>query len=549
MLKNQKTYTKIWLKYQKCKDYMDKKGLVSKTNECWNFYIGKQWEGCETGGERLPVMNFIKPVIKYKTAIVSQNSMVANYSDIENRVENQAIYEALNQNFSKHWEKGKMDSIAWEIINAAAIQGDAYAYWSTEDTLQPPDIIPNTSILFGDENTTRIQEQPFIIIRERLDVKAVREVAKQNKIPKSEQEMIVSDNDTQNTIVNRDEVEDKVTSLLYMEKKDGVVHIARSTAQCIYEPLHPLSGTLTSLRSYPIASMIWEPVPFSARGTSEVAQLIPNQLEVNKTLARRSMTVKLCAYPRLAYDANAINNPEDLDKVGAPIAVNGGNAQSISQMISYLNATNISSDAASLLSDLIKTTRELAGAGDYATGNVNPEQASGTAIIAVRDTAQTPLNEQVARYKQFVEDIALLWFDMWVAYNPMGMTIDVTNEAGEVVPVTLSQEELSSLKPTVRIDVSQDNQWTKLAEQQWLDNMFERQQLTLEEYVELAPDNGTVPKGKARAMLARRQQLQEQQQQAMIQEATQELMARGVPEQDAIAMAQNMSNSGQQAAF
>lgn len=529
---------------------MDKKGLVSKTNECWNFYIGKQWEGCETGGERLPVMNFIKPVVKYKTAIVSQNSMVANYSDIENRVENQEIYEALNQNFSKHWEKGKMATVAWEIINAAAIQGDSYAYWSTDDTMQPPDIIPNTSILFADENITKLQEQPFIIIRERLDVKAVREIAKKNNIPKAEQELIVPDNDTQNTIVNRDEVEDKVTSLLYMEKKDGVVHIARSTAQCIYEPLKPVSGDLTSLRSYPIASMIWEPVPFSARGTSEVSQLIPNQLEVNKTLARRSMTVKLCAFPRLAYDANAINNPEDLDKVGAPIAVNGGNAQSINQMISYLNATNISSDAATLLSDLIQTTRELAGAGDYATGNVNPEQASGSAIIAVRDTAQIPLNEQVARYKQFVEDVALLWFDMWVAYHPEGMSIEATDESGQTMPVTLTQEQLASLKPTVRIDVSQDNQWTKLAEQQWLDNMFERKQFTLEEYVDLAPDNGTVPKGKAKAVLAKRQQSVEQQQQAVLNETVQQLIARGVPEQDAIAIAQqNMLNSGQSAAF
>jgi hypothetical protein len=163
-------------------------------------------------------------------------------------------------------------------------------------------------------------------------------------------------------------------------------------------------------------------------------------------------------------------------------------------------------------------TKDLAGASDYATGNVNPEQASGQAIIAVRDSAQASLNENVARFKQFVEDTALLWFDMWVAYNPEGVAIDTVDETGTRITQVISQEELQQLKPTVRVDVSQDNQWTKLSEQQWLDNMFDRQQITLEEYAELAPDNGTVPKGKLRAILAKRAQQQAEQQQMLQQQ-------------------------------
>ena len=38
-------------------------------------------------------------------------------------------------------------------------------------------------------------------------------------------------------------------------------------------------------------------------------------------------------------------------------------------------------------------------------GQIDPTQASGTAIIATRDQAALPLNEQVARYRQFVEDV------------------------------------------------------------------------------------------------------------------------------------------------
>lgn len=74
--------TAVWNKFQKCKSYIEKKQLVSKTKENWNFYLGDQWEGIDADGERLPVLNFIEAVIKYKVAVVSQNVMTATFSDI-----------------------------------------------------------------------------------------------------------------------------------------------------------------------------------------------------------------------------------------------------------------------------------------------------------------------------------------------------------------------------------------------------------------------------------------------------------------------------------
>ena len=185
-------------------------------------------------------------------------------------------------------------------------------------------------------------------------------------------------------------------------------------------------------------------------------------------------------------------------------------------------------------------------------GNVNAEQASGQAIIAVRDSAQIPLNENVARFKQFVEDVALLWFDMWVAYHPEGINVTSINDMGEEVQTLIDQQQLQELKPTVRIDVSQDNQWTKLSEQQWLDNMFDRQQLSLEEYAELAPDNGSVPKGKLRAILSKREAMMKKQQEdsgeAFARQVL-DLVSQGIPQEEAIALVQqNISQETAQAA-
>ena len=542
--------TDIWQKYEKCKNYMDGKSIVSKTERNWNFYIGDQWNGIKTGSQELPMLNFIKPIVQYKVSSVAQNAMTAVYSDMDANPSLQPVYEKLNKYWQQCWEKSKMNQAAWKALKAAAIQGDSYVYWEDADILSPPTVIPNTCIFLSNENIDNIQEQEYIIVQERWSYDACVAHARKNKISEKEIKLITTDNDTQSQIFNKKEVDDKVTVLFYMEKKDGVVRVGRATKTAIIEPVEPIQSMkdgkpLKSLSVYPIIPYVWEQVPNSARGVGEVEQLIPNQLELNKTLARRSMAVSIGAYPRLAYDANAIENPEDLNKVGVAIAVNGGGAQSINQMISYLNATNISSDADKLSNDLLQITKDLAGATDYALGNVNPEQASGTAIIAVRDSAQVPLSEQVARYRQWAEDVSLLWLDLWIAYNPDGISFMADTEEGQV-KVDISQEELNALKPTVRIDVSPDNQWTKLAEQQSLDNLFMNNQLTLEEYVEATPDNSSIPKAKLKAIIDKRKQEQQMQQ---IQQPTQDidpqivlqqLISKGVPEEEAIAMVQSL---------
>ena len=554
---DQKLQTDIWQKFELSKDYEDKKRLLQRTERNWNFFVGNQWKGLNSFGEELPVLNFIKTIVQYKISSVAQNAMTAYYSDMENRPELAQVYKALNLYWRQCWEKSKMNEMCWRMLKSAAIQGDSYFYWHDGNTLDPPQIIPNTSIHFADENIDDIQDQPYIIIEERWDLEAVKKYAKENGVSEEDIKLISADDKTERQLYNKEEVRDKVTVLLYMTRNDnGVVETGRSTEAVIIEPLEAkvnqngvgeIKGNLTV---YPVINYVWEALPNTARGVGEVEMLIPNQLELNKTLARRSMAVKMAAYPRLAYDATAVGNPEDLDKVGAPIAVQGGSAQSINQMIAYLNPANISSDALQLSNDLLQTTKDLAGASDYALGNINPEQASGTAIIAVRDQSQVPLNEQVSRFKQFVEDVSLLWVDLWIVFNSDGITFEYEDENGQKIPVSLTQEDLEGLKPTVMIDVSPDNQWTKLAEQQSLDTLLQLGQITLEEYIECTPENSSVPKGKLQQVMSKRKAQQMQmEQQMMMQQAQnqfnpdmvmQELLNQGVPEDEAMGMIQQL---------
>ena len=501
----------IWSKYQKSLDYLRLKNVKEKTDKNWNFYVGKQWEGISvkegTNKDELPQMNIIKPVGRYKVSVLAQRKMIARYTDLktytdpEVQARNAEICKQMSTVFADSWQKSKMDGIVRKMLKASFIQGDSYVYFGDEDINKKPTVLPNTSVLLGDENITNIQAQPYIIIRQRLGVEVVKAKAKENGISQDVCDTIVGDSDTVEEIVNTYEVSDKVTSIVYMQKIDGIVNVARTTKNVVYEEFHPIQQKKEDKyegrgqKLYPIIAMIWEEKPNTARGISEVEQMIPNQLEINKNLVRRGMSIKISAFPRLAYDLSAIQNESDLDTVGAKIGVNGGDARSINQMVSYLQAAPIAGDAKIFTDELMANTRELAGAGEFATGNINPERTSGAAIVAIREQAQLPLSEQQSMVEEFVIDKALIDYDRLVTFN----TGDVP--MGDVV---MPMSELAMIEPDIKIDISDDGAWSKALEQQNLDSLLEREYITFPEYIDLIPESANLPKTRILAKLDER---------------------------------------------
>ena len=209
-------------KYLKCKRFIDEKGLIEKTKKSYRFYLGDQWYGLETGGETLPIYNIIKPTLKYKISTVCQNKMSATYSDLQALDENVEIFEAMNIKVASNWEKADMSNVVWHVVKDAGIAGDSYTFWYEPNKCQ---MINNVSILLGDESNQNIQEQPFIIIRERVFASDAIERAKENGVSEDEYRTIVPDldNDFQ---LDDDSDEDfmatdgKCLSLIYMTKED-----------------------------------------------------------------------------------------------------------------------------------------------------------------------------------------------------------------------------------------------------------------------------------------------------------------------------------------
>ena len=501
--------TDIWTLYERGRNYHRRTGIYVDTDRNYRMYNGNQWEGAKLGDVEPVQKNFIKPIVKYKVSVIHDNLYAINYSsqNYENqafRKEAERYCDMLNGYASRVWEKDKMDFKGRKITKDSAIndEGIIYVDFDQEKMLPVNEIVKKNDIYYGNENNEEIQEQPYILIRKRMPVSNAVELALGFGMSESKLDYIIGDNDNfeESGEAAKEELDNQVTIIYKMYKKDGTVHFAVGTRYCdIAEDID------TGLSLYPLAHLNWEEKEGSARGEGEVRYLIPNQIEVNRTEVRRVLTVKYQAYPQKIVDISKVVNPQALNTVGGTIRTNGQPVEDVHKIVGTLPPAQMSPDVKQLQEDLIQVTRDLAGAGDTATGQVDPESASGRAILAVQQASQAPMTEQKESYKNFVEDIARIWLEYLIVYSADGVNLEekVTDPmTGEetVQIVNVPQTALKELQATVKIDVTPKGVYDKFAQEQTIENLllngfFTAQRVSeLATYAEVLDDDAVAPK-------------------------------------------------------
>ncbi len=502
--------TPIWTLYEKGRNYHRRTGIYVDTDRNYNFYNGNQWAGAKLGDVEPVQKNFIKPIVKYKVSVIHDNLYAINYSS-EN-YENQEFQREsgryctmLNRYASRVWERDKLDFKGRRITKDAAIndEGIIYVKFDQENMTPINEIVKKNDIYYGNENDDEIQSQPYILIRKRMPVVNAIELAHSLDCT-GKDSYIVGDNDTfeESGEAAKIELDNMVTVVYKMYKKDGTVHFAVSTRW-----VELAKDMDTGLTLYPIAHFNWEEKEGSARGEGEVRYLIPNQIEVNRTEVRRVLTVKYQAYPQKVVDVSKIANPQALNTVGGIIRTNGQPVDDVHKVVGTIPPAQMSQDVVKLQEDLINVTRDLAGAGDTATGQVNPESASGRAILAVQQASQAPMTEQKESYKNFLEDLARIWLEYLIVYSVDGVNMEeVTTDpmSGEEVVqvVNVPQSVLEQLQATVKIDITPKGVYDKFAQEQTIENLmlqgfFSAQRVgELATYAEVLDDDSVAPKRK-----------------------------------------------------
>lgn len=501
--------TPIWSLYEKGRNYHRRVGIYTDTDKNYRFYNGNQWQGAKLGDVEPVQKNFIKPIVKYKVAVVHDNLYAIVYSseNYENpsfRRTAEKYCELLNGYAAKVWEKDKMDYKGRRITKDAAINDEGIIYVDFDKDSQLPvnEIIKKNDIYYGDENNDDIQSQPYILMRKRLSVKNAIELALSLGMEKEKADYIVGDLDNfeESGDAAKEELDAKVTVVYKLYKDNGTVKYSVATKWVtICEDVD------TGLSLYPIAHFVWEEKEGSARGEGEVRYLIPNQIEVNRTEMRRVLTVKYQAYPHKIVDTSKISNPNALNTVGGVIKTNGSPVDDVNKIVGVLRPSQMSSDVKQLQDDLISYSRELAGAGDSATGQVNPEDASGRAILAVQQASQAPMTEQKESYKNFVEDVARIWYEYIVVYSKDGLNLEETvtdpNTGEEQIRVVnVPQSALKELKATVKIDITPKSVYDRFATEQTMENYlaggyFNPQKIAeFKAFVNALPNDSVAPK-------------------------------------------------------
>lgn len=506
--------TDVWNEYQRGVDYNYRQNLYEKSDRNFKFYLGNQWENAKLGGIQPITLNIIQSIVKYKVGVVKNNSYQIyfnsdTYETDEERRKIQDLCDSLNRFANRIWEKNQVDRIIENCIDDACIDSEGIIYFYEDNGNIVPEQVDKTNIYYGNENDDNVQTQPYIIISFRRTVEEVKAEAKANGMSDEEIEKIVCDEEYHEQAgkdKRTDEISPMCLVLLKLYKKNGTIWMKKCTRLATIKKEEDLK-----IKLYPVAHYLWIRVKGSARGQGEVEYIIPNQIEINKTATRRALAVKLGAFPKLVANTKYIRNTKALNSVGTTIELNELNADDVNKVVNYLKPAQMSTDAYNLQKELIDDTQNLAGAGDNVTGNVDPTQTSGKAILAVQQASQRPINAQVKAYKTFIEDIAKIWFEMLKAYSTNGIKLtkeqkDYANDTTYDTQYILSYEELEKLELDIKIDITPKSPYDKYAMEMSLENLLGANQITFEEYVNALPEDSTMPKTKLKEILKTREE-------------------------------------------
>lgn len=517
-MKEKTEITTVWEEYERGKNYNYQQQLYEKSKKNYDFYHGNQWGNTKLEGMQPITLNIIKSIVKYKVGVVKTNSYQIyfssdTYENEEQRKKLQDICDMLNRYANRLWEKNKVNKLVRSCVDDACIDNEGIIYFYADPNPDSNNIlceqIDRTNIYYGNENDDDIQNQPYIIISFRRTVEEVKEEAKENGINEDEIELITEDQEIEEqsgSELRTTEIVPMCLVLLKLYKKDGKIWAKKCTKLATV-----MDDTCLEISLYPVAHILWERVKGSARGQGEVEYLIPNQIEINKTATRRALVVKMVAFPKLVANVKYIKNPKALNKVGTTIELNELNADDVNKVVNYLKPTGISSDAYNLQKELEEDTQSLAGAGDTVTGNVDPTQASGKAILAVQQASQQPINQQVEYYKDFIEDIARIWFEMLKVNSVKGITLttekkDYTNNTTIEEMYKISQDELEKYDFDIKIDITPKSPFDKYAMEISFENLLGAGHITFEEFVNALPDDATLNKSALKEILKDREE-------------------------------------------
>ncbi len=513
------------------------RGLYDQNRINERFYNGDQWHGARCGSDRPLVRhNVIKRIGDYKISVIGSNPLSVRYSaegvpntadlkqtasqlktqlkngnsgqfaNVPDNAEINLAMDALSDYFKVTAERVRFDAIKADALKDAYIAGTSvlYTYWdpkvrtglyadASRSTAIRGDIncelLDIENVYFGDPNMSDIQSQPYIIVARRESVAKLRKEAERYGATKEEIEKIKPDSEfgymAGELSENEPEESKKATVLTRFWREEcengSVIKAIKVVKECVIRPQWSLG-----IRLYPFSVFRWESRKGSAYGVSEVTNLIPNQIAINRMVTASVWSVMMMGMPIMVVNGSVVNGEVSNDP-GQILKVYG-KSEDMDNAVRYINPPAFTSGLASNINSLIGETMSQSGATNAAVGDISPNNTS--AIIAVREAATMPLQIQKNRFLQFCEDTARIWAEYWViCYGNRSLKIE---EEDGVWYMPFDADRYKDLLISVKVDVGASTLWSEVQAIETLDNLFNKDIISVSQYLERMP-KGVIP--------------------------------------------------------
>ena len=490
--------TKAWERFEAGRDYKRRIGLYQTVRENERFYRGDQWHGVDPGGLPTPVFNVIKRIVDYMVSSVASQPVSIAYSDdsmpvtemCENKKQLQKGIKLLNGNAAYRYDKCKLDVLIRQALLDAAISGDGvfYCYWEPETKTGQAHtgdiktvLCDNTDLFVSNVNSRDIQEQDYVMLAGRDTVEHLFSEALKNGVKREDAEKICADDcEERFGDVYKAEATDSehATYLItFTRDEDGYICWEKSTKNVV------IAHRKTKMRRYPVAYFAWDRVKGSFIGNSPVTALIENQKYINKAYAMVMKHMTDTAFSKIVYDKTLI--PEWTNEVGEAIGVRGGG--DVRNAASVIGTGQLQSGFLEVIAMTLSHTKEMMGATDTALGEVRPENTS--AILALQEASNVPLETIRQNLYSCIEDLALIWADMLLTYYPADRLVIYKDGDGEEKAQKLTG--IAAIKKAIlsaRVDVGAGTRYSQIASLNTLDRLLQGGYITMEQYVRRLPE-------------------------------------------------------------
>ncbi len=522
------TETSIWQEYEYGLSYQRNMEFNEKFPIYEKFKNGDQWPEPtkRTANLPRPVFNIVDFFVRTKKSAVLNQTIRLNFKptetkeeDLERATKGASDFTDFTRNL---WEKIDQDRLNDDFVEDAATLGTGilHYYWESSDInmrnnksyfgeLRGETIDP-LNIFFGNPQEEDVQKQPYIIISSRVSASKVTEFAKEMGLTEYNFE---GDNDVSNegydTTKFENKADGKITVLTKYYRENGEVVFSKSTKTkilCEGVPLTPRNNLKDedtedgfAMTLYPIIVFTWKRRKKSIFGAGEVEGIIPNQKAINFNIAMMLLSVQQCAWPKILSKTGAIR--QQITNMPGEIITDyyagGGDG------IKYMQPPNISYIGVNLTERIFELSRVTSGVTEIATGENFSSNISAAAIIAMQNQAKAPIDNIQKRFYRAIKEIGKIFEQFYKAYFIVPQNIIVRDEKGDENIRCFIGEEYSDIDFSLSVDVGAVGTYSESLSLSMLDKLYDRNEITLDEYLELAPPNAVPFKEELKSMRRR----------------------------------------------